>query len=82
MVERSVLIRNGEQLLGQKKRATKPIFIAASGEPGSLDAAQRFVKAFGLNADTQILLPMPEQTHATIYHPAALREFRALFAPN
>jgi predicted alpha/beta superfamily hydrolase len=25
--------------------------------------------------------PMPEETHGTIYHPAALRAFRALFAP-
>ena len=24
-------------------------------------------------------VPMPEETHATIYHPAALRAFRALF---
>src|ERR671917_8922 len=26
-------------------------------------------------------VPMPEETHATIYHPAALKAFRALFAP-
>jgi hypothetical protein len=25
--------------------------------------------------------PMPEETHATIYHPAALRAFRAVFKP-
>jgi hypothetical protein len=24
---------------------------------------------------------MPEETHATIYHPAALRAFRELFRP-
>ena len=26
--------------------------------------------------------PMPEETHATIYHPAALRAFRAVFKPR
>ncbi|MFL5581300.1 MAG: alpha/beta hydrolase [Gemmatimonadaceae bacterium] len=26
-------------------------------------------------------VPMPEETHGTIYHPAALKAFRALFAP-
>ena len=26
--------------------------------------------------------PMPEETHATIYHPAALRAFRAVFRPQ
>jgi hypothetical protein len=25
---------------------------------------------------------MPDETHATIYHPAALRAFRELFAPR
>jgi len=25
--------------------------------------------------------PMPEEHHGTIYHPAALRAFRAVFAP-
>jgi hypothetical protein len=29
-----------------------------------------------------VLDPLPDETHATIYHPAALRAFRALFAPT
>jgi len=76
------LIRNGERLVTLKKRMAKPLFIATSGEPGSLDAAQRFVHALALRANTHTLLPMPKETHATIYHPAALQAFRALFAPN
>lgn len=28
-----------------------------------------------------VLDPLPDESHATIYHPAALRAFRALFAP-
>jgi uncharacterized protein len=27
------------------------------------------------------IVPMPEEKHATIYHPAALRAFRTLFKP-
>jgi hypothetical protein len=27
-------------------------------------------------------LQMPEEKHATVYHPAALKAFRALFAPG
>ncbi len=76
------LIHNGERLVNLKKYAAKPVFIATSGEPGSLDAAQRFLKAIGLNPKTQTLLPMPKETHATIYQPAALQAFRALFAPK
>ena len=76
------LIHNGERLVGIKKRTVKPILIATSGEPGSFDAAQRLVTALGLSAKTQTLLPLPKETHATIYHPAALQAFRTVFAPN
>jgi hypothetical protein len=61
----------------------KRLFIATSDD--ATTAAQRFVQAFGASdpaAVTWHLEPMPEEKHSTIFHPAALRAFRALFAPR
>lgn len=76
------LIHNAKRLAELKKRPAKPIFIATSSEHGMGDAAERFVQALELNAKAFTLLPMPKETHSTIYHPAALQAFRTLFAPD
>ena len=60
------------------------VFIASSDEPGLAGPAARFAASFRQSARSGLrvhLVPMPEERHATIYHPAALRAFRLLFAP-
>jgi predicted alpha/beta superfamily hydrolase len=63
----------------------KTLFIATSDEPGIVATARQFVEALGPSNPEGIRWryePMPEEKHSTIYHPAALRAFRALFAPE
>jgi predicted alpha/beta superfamily hydrolase len=61
----------------------KRLFVATSNEAGIVAATQRFLKTIGPSRPDGVVRyePLPEETHATIYHPAALRAFRALFAP-
>lgn len=64
------------------KWSQKTLFIATSDEPGIVAPAQRFVALLraGDGPGPRLLYePMPEEKHSTIYHPAALRAFRALF---
>jgi predicted alpha/beta superfamily hydrolase len=72
---------------GKRLRAEAPLaktlFVAASsdalGAPMERFArALRAHKAAGLRWHYE---PMPRERHATIYHPAALRAFRVVFAP-
>ncbi len=46
---------------------------------------QRFADTLSKNAPPALRWhyeKMPEESHATIYHPAALRAFRTLFKPD
>lgn len=83
---------NGRRLLdGARARivsgpyAGRRLWLAASSEWDIASDAARLAgvlqhaKVPGLRWHFE---PMPEETHATIYHPAALRAFRALFAPT
>ncbi len=63
----------------------KTLFLATSDESGIVAATRHMLeilpasKPGGLRWHYE---PMPEEKHSTIYHPAALRAFRALFAPR
>jgi predicted alpha/beta superfamily hydrolase len=62
----------------------KTLFLATSDEPGILAATRRFVAALAPTDPDRLrwqYVPMAEEKHSTIYHPAALRAFRTLFAP-
>ena len=71
------------QLL-QKKRPAATMYLATSIH-GDTAATRRLVELARPQA-TRLgswhYEPMPEETHATIYHPAALRAFRAVFKPQ
>ncbi|WMJ70229.1 alpha/beta hydrolase-fold protein [Stenotrophomonas sp. 24(2023)] len=64
-------------------RVHPQVFIASSGQPELARAAGQFVA--GLRADAPAVavnhLALPQETHATIYHPAALQALRTLFVP-
>jgi uncharacterized protein len=76
------LIKTGLTQKGLARVAKQPtLFIATSSERGMADAAQRLLTALESNRIGQTLRQMPEESHATIYHPAALHAFRSVFAP-
>jgi len=60
------------------------VYVASSSEPALEPLIRKWSVAMvrcappGMHWQYQ---PMPDETHATIYHPAALKAFRALFKP-
>ena len=63
----------------------KTLWYASSSESrGNGKEAKRFAEVLGAAASAGLSWhyePMPEEEHSTIYHPAALKAFRALFKP-
>ena len=80
---------NGGKLLDEAaarlgSMGDRRVYVAHSGEPSIIPLAQRFADALKAHAPPAArweVVPMSAETHATIYHPAALRAFRSLFAP-
>jgi len=78
------LVRGAGERLRAQPVAGKTVYLASSGDGGleeairSLAADLRASEARGLRWYYE---PMPEEKHATIYHPAALRAFRTVFKP-
>jgi uncharacterized protein len=69
-----------------RARASRPatLYLAASREDRS-DFTKQFAGLLRANAPATVTWhfePMPNETHATIYHPAALAAFRYLFTPK
>ncbi|GAB2622930.1 alpha/beta hydrolase [Novilysobacter erysipheiresistens] len=81
---RHALLAQLDALLETGPELANAVFIASSDEPGLAGPAARFAEALQQASPPALrmhYLPMPEERHATIYHPAALRAFRLLFAP-
>lgn len=87
-VDPSVWWNNEELLNSASDRLKNPpaartsIFIAGSGD--AIDLTNRLAAVFEANRTSSIdfhYAPLATETHATIYHPAALQAFRAVFAP-
>lgn len=65
-------------------RSAKTLFLASSAEPELAVLVRQFADVLQAGAWPSLqwhYVPMPEESHATIYHPAALRAFRTLFKP-
>ena len=61
----------------------KTLYLASSGDDTE-EFTQKFADALNENAASGVhwdYEKMPDEKHSTIYHPAALRAFRALFKP-
>jgi predicted alpha/beta superfamily hydrolase len=82
---------NNQQLVvdaGKQLRARpdlkKALYVACSSEERIPGVMQRFVDALEKDGPKGVhwqYVKMPEEKHATIYHPAALKAFRELFKP-
>jgi predicted alpha/beta superfamily hydrolase len=73
--------RAGE-LLRERPKTTKTLYLASSSE--DREATQRFADVLGKDAPPGLRWHyerMPDEKHSTIYHPAALKAFRAVFKP-
>lgn len=80
---------NDQKLLGDagerlhaRAKTEKTLYIASSSD--DMEDTQRFADILGKDAPAGLRWhyeKMPEEKHSTIYHPAALKAFRAVFKP-
>jgi predicted alpha/beta superfamily hydrolase len=78
------LVKGAGERLRARPKLAKTLYIASSGDDLRIGATQRLADALGKNAPAGISWHyerLPDEKHSTIYHPAALKAFRALFKP-
>jgi predicted alpha/beta superfamily hydrolase len=76
------LVKGAAERLRARPDLKKELYFAASSDMG--DLGEKLAEALAKNAPSGVhwhYEKMPEEKHSTIYHPAALRAFRALFKP-
>ncbi len=79
------LVNESAADLRRHERLKKTIYFANSSDEVTPGTAQRFADILAKNAPPGLrwhFEKMPEERHSTIYHPAALRAFRAVFKPD
>ena len=79
------LVNQASALLQTKSRQSKKLFLASSNQKEIAEAATSLVKTLRAKPTHGIVWqyePMPQETHGTIYHPAALKAFRAFLKPQ
>jgi predicted alpha/beta superfamily hydrolase len=79
------LVADASAMLRARRELRKTLFVTNSSEPVIASFTRRLATV--LEAGTVSWLehhyvPFPDETHGTIYHPAALRAFRMLFKPT
>jgi predicted alpha/beta superfamily hydrolase len=79
------LVSGAGQRLAARPNLKKTLYFASSDDDLHIGATPRLADALGKNAPPGISWhyeKMPDEKHSTIYHPAALRAFRAVFKPT
>lgn len=79
------LPRQAGTLLAKGKPGKHSLYLASSSEAGIATEVQRLSDVLQRQAPPGLqwhVEKMPEETHGTIYHPAALKAFRAVFKPQ
>jgi predicted alpha/beta superfamily hydrolase len=78
------LIQGAGERLHARPTLKKTLYLASSDEKEIADDAQRFAEILTQSAPPGLSWhyeKMPEEKHSTIYHPAALKAFRAVLKP-
>lgn len=76
------LVNDAAQSLRARPKLDKTLYLASSDEKEIVEATQRLATVLAKNAPSGVhwhYEKMPEEKHSTIYHPAALKAFRAVF---
>jgi hypothetical protein len=79
------LVKHGAEFLQTAKQTGKTLYLATSNEEALAGLAGELVDMIRTETSGAVechYLEMPEESHATIYHPAALGAFRRLFKPG
>jgi uncharacterized protein len=75
------LLQGAGERLRARPKLEKTLYLASSDEKGITEVTQRFAEILGKDAPAGLhwhYERMPEEKHSTIYHPAALKAFRAV----
>jgi uncharacterized protein len=78
------LVKTAPEWLRAAAGLKKTLYFASSDEKGISEITQRLAETLGKHSPPGLRWhyeKMPEEKHSTIYHPAALKAFRALFNP-
>lgn len=79
------LVSDAPSVLKARQLKGKSLYIATSSNAGLADIAAKLNTAIKSTSSSGLdwhYLTMPAETHATIYHPAALQAFRILLKPR
>jgi uncharacterized protein len=79
------LVADSAERLRTQKKLEKTLYFASSDEKGIVEVTQRFADILTRNAPPGLhwhYEKMPDEKHSTIYHPAALKAFRAVLKPR
>ena len=79
------LVNDAAERLRARLKLEKTLYFASSDEKGITEITQKFANILAKNAPPSIhwhYETMPDEKHSTIYHPAALKAFRAVFKPH
>ena len=78
------LVNGAAERLGSWPKLHKTLYVAQSSEEKVEGVANRFAQEFRNHAPPEIrwhYQPLPDEKHATVFHPAALTAFRTVFKP-
>lgn len=78
------LARDAQSMIKGRQLKGKSLYVAMSADAAPSELAARFDAAMDSTSRTGLdfhYVTVPAETHATIYHPAALQAFRVLFKP-
>jgi predicted alpha/beta superfamily hydrolase len=78
------LVKDANDRLRALPKLSKTLYFASSGDDLRIGATPRFAFALERSAPAGVRWhyeQMPDEKHSTIYHPAALKAFRAVFKP-
>jgi len=80
-----MLVNEAEEKLRNRRNLEKTLYFASSDEKGLAEITQRLADILRRSAPPGIhwhYERMPEEKHSTIFHPAALKAFRATLKPS
>jgi uncharacterized protein len=80
-----VLVKSAAERLRSRANVKQSLYFASSDEKGIITDADQLAEALTRNAPSRLewhYERMPEEKHSTIYHPAALKAFRAVLGPK
>jgi predicted alpha/beta superfamily hydrolase len=79
------LVGGAAERLRARPKLEKTLYLTSSGDAGeNAEPVRRLAEVLGKSAPPGVrwhYAPMPDEKHATIFHPAALKAFRLVFKP-